>query len=280
MSDKELQELVKVLQRNLAANDISQSTATLSRAKRILLTLDCLVPGPSTPGNVLHLARQVHELGAFISIRQQDPESFTRYYTQLQSFYDLPEDVLPSSDSQQSKVTGLYLMLLLTKGDYADFHTCLESLMVVAGGEEGAKIERDVFISYPVKLEQWLMEGAYDRVWGATKGEGVPSDEFSVFSGILIHTIRSEIASCSEKAYPSLPISNAKNLLFLDSEGAVVEFAESRGWAIKDSKIWFAEAGPEGLEAEQIRKGSEILAASGTVIQNTIGYARELETIV
>jgi 26S proteasome regulatory subunit N12 len=42
---------------------------------------------------------------------------------------------------------------------------------------------------------------------------------------VLIDTIRSEIASCSEKAYTSLPISNAKNLLFLDSEGAVVKFA-------------------------------------------------------
>jgi hypothetical protein len=44
---------------------------------------------------------------------------------------------------------------------------------------------------------------------------------------VLINTIRSEIASCSERAYPSLPIANAKNLLFLDSEGAVVQFAQA-----------------------------------------------------
>jgi hypothetical protein len=40
-----------------------------------------------------------------------------------------------------------------------------------------------------------------------------------------VETIRKEIASCSEKAYASLPVPNAKNLFFLDSEGAVVDFA-------------------------------------------------------
>ena len=82
---------------------------------------------------------------------------------------------------QRSKVTGLYLLLLLTKGDYAGFHTLLEGLEVQAT-EEG--LEGDVFIRYPVMLEQWLMEGAYDRVWGAMKGKGVPSEEFAVFSEV------------------------------------------------------------------------------------------------
>lgn len=94
-------------------------------------------------------------------------------------------------------------------------------------------------------------------------------------SQVLIGTIRSEIASCSEKAYPSLPIPNAKNLLFLDSEGGVVEFAKSRDWVVKDGRIWFPlQQGEEG-DTEK-----DILAASGQVIENTIGYARDLETIV
>ena len=88
-------------------------------------------------------------------------------------------------------------------------------------------------------------------------------------------TIRSEIADCSERAYPSLPISNAKNLLFLESEGAVVEFAQERNWILRDGRIYFpaqAEGGP--------RSEKDILMASGTVIENAIGYARDLETIV
>lgn len=90
-----------------------------------------------------------------------------------------------------------------------------------------------------------------------------------------MHTIRSEIASCSEKAYPSLPITNAKNLLFLDSEGAVVEFAQQRGWVLRDGRIYFPQQQGQGERSEK-----DILVASGQVIENTIGYARELETIV
>lgn len=87
-------------------------------------------------------------------------------------------------------MTGLYLLLLLTKGDYAGFHTVLEGLEVEMGGGGGSKgagaggLEEDRFIGYPVKLERWLMEGSYDRVWGATKREGVPGEEFGVFSEV------------------------------------------------------------------------------------------------
>ncbi|MCJ1475203.1 regulatory particle non-ATPase [Lambiella insularis] len=255
-----------------------QTASLLSKAKLNLLHLNCLVPSSNTPSSLLSLARRTLETGALASIRLQNPEAFTRYYQQLQPFYELPASSYnpKATDEealgQRSKVTGLYLLLLLTKGDYAGFHTLLEGLEVQAQGEG---LERDLFIRYPVMLEQWLMEGAYDRVWGALKGEGVPSEEFAVFSEVLVVTIRSEIASCSEKAYPSLPIPNAKNLLFLDSEGSVVSFAENRGWEVKDGRIYFPLK-----QGQDIRTEKEILLASGQVIENTIGYARELETIV
>ncbi|KAM0805497.1 SAC3/GANP/Nin1/mts3/eIF-3 p25 family-domain-containing protein [Usnea florida] len=251
-------------------------TTLLSLAKRQLLTLNALLPTPTTPPPLLTLARSTLETGALVSIRLQDPDAFTRYVQQLAPFYELaPAAYRPPGDGQRSKVTGLYLLLLLTRGDYAGFHTVLEGLEVEKGGRGGAGLEEDVYIGYPVKLERWLMEGSYDRVWGATKREGVPGEEFGVFSEVLVGTIRSEIASCSEKAYPSLPIANAKNLLFLESEGSVVEFAEGRGWVVKDGRIYFPLQQGEGVRNEK-----EILVAGGQVIENTIGYARELETIV
>ena len=94
---------------------------------------------------------------------------------------------------------------------------------------------------------------------------------------ILTSQIRSEIASSSERAYPSLPLSSTKSLLFLDSEGAVVEFARHRGWTVKDGQIYFPTAGAAaeaGEEAEQDKEMSQM------VIENALGYARELETIV
>lgn len=57
----------------------------------------------------------------------------------------------------------------------------LEGLEASSGREDAG---RDEFIQYPVRLEQALMEGSYDRVWGETKGERVPSEEFGVFSEV------------------------------------------------------------------------------------------------
>lgn len=89
---------------------------------------------------------------------------------------------------------------------------------------------------------------------------------------VLIGTIRKEIASCSEKAYPSIPISDAKSLLFLDSEGSVVKFAQELGWVVKDGRIYFP------VQDDDASRDS--MVTSDQVIENALGYARELETIV
>lgn len=89
--------------------------------------------------------------------------------------------MLPSEKSERAKITGLYLLLLLTKGDYAGFHTELEGLELRTGGGD---IEGDRYLSYPVKLERWLMEGSYDRVWKAMASREVPSEEYGVFSEV------------------------------------------------------------------------------------------------
>ena len=94
-----------------------------------------------------------------------------------------------------------------------------------------------------------------------------------MYEQVLVGTIRSEIADCSEKAYPSLPISSAKNLLFLESEGAVIEFAMQRGWLLRDGRIYFP------TESEAAACSDNVLSAN-SVIENAVGYARELEMIV
>ncbi|EAL92684.1 hypothetical protein KXW98_001081 [Aspergillus fumigatus] len=275
----DLRSLVSELHNALNRKQLDAANNLLSQAKRTLLLQNALIPTPSTPSDLIALAREVLELGALASIRQTDAQGFTRYYQQLQPFYDLERDgagsvKVDTKSSQRSKITGLYLMLLLSMGDSTSFHTVLEGLVEEAS-LQGKRVEDDLYIKYPVDLERSLMEGSYDKVWRETNSERVPSEDFALFSNVLVGTIRSEIADCSEKAYPSLPISNAKNLLFLDSEGAVIEFAQQRGWVLRDGRIYF----PVEPEAAA-RSEKDILVASSTVIENTIGYARELETIV
>ncbi|KIW02960.1 uncharacterized protein PV09_05623 [Verruconis gallopava] len=278
MAEAELRSVSRQLQQALHHNNFQQCQQLLSKAKIALLHLNALIPSPQTPTSHLLAAREMLELGAIVSIRmnnEQSPDSFTRYFQQLQPFYALPKSQLPTEHSQQSRITGLYLLLLLSTGDYGGFHTMLETLEMAKGGATAKGLEDDEFIQYPVRLEQALMEGSYDRVWQETKSSSIPSEEYGIFSSFLINTIRDEIASCSEKAYASVPISNAKNLFFLDSEGAVVQFAQSRGWTVKDGRIYFPHQDKDLLASEK-----DILSASDQVIENTLGYARELETIV
>jgi hypothetical protein len=191
MADNELQSLVRQLHQTLNASNVSNAPSLLSRAKLSLLKINALIPSPQTPQSHLLIAREVLELGALLSIRLQDPDSFTRYFQQLQPFYSLPESILPKERGNGSKITGLYLLLLLSQGDYAGFHTLLETLEVAAQqareqGAGGRGLEDDEFIQYPIRLEQALMEGSYDRVWGETKRERVPSPEFGVFSAVSL----------------------------------------------------------------------------------------------
>ncbi|KAH9904547.1 SAC3/GANP/Nin1/mts3/eIF-3 p25 family-domain-containing protein [Xylariomycetidae sp. FL2044] len=285
MAERTLQQITSQLKSN-PSFPYSEASTLLSRAKIALLQLKAATPTPATPAAHLALARDVYELGALFSIRAKNRDAFTRYVSQLQPFYELPlssgadNNSSSSTDQQRNRVTGLYLLLLLTEGRYGEFHSELEVLSTREGGRAGAAaVEGDRFLGYPIKLERWLMEGSYDRVWKAMKSREVPSEEYGVFSEILTSQIRSEIASSSERAYPSLPLSSTKSLLFLDSEGAVVDFARHRGWTVRDGQIYF----PSAAEAAAAEGGEEPGAEqelSRMVIQNTLGYARELETIV
>lgn len=285
------------------AKDYKKGAQILAQLKLTLLGCNILIPNVSAAPQALCLARDVLETGAVVSINLRDEGAFLRYYAQLQPFYAMAAlEAAPSKN--KNKIMGLYLLLLLTKNNIADFHTTLENM---------PGLEEDVFVRYPVMLERWLMEGSYDKVWQATKSSHVPSDEYAMFSEVgflsfmiggdggwlmdvweqqvLVGTIRSEIASCSEKAYTSLPVSNAKQLLFLESEGAVVKFAvevlcpittttrirchwltstgKQRGWEVRDGRIYFP-----------VEESEKEAMSSNKIIENTIGYAQELETIV
>lgn len=186
MSSQDLPTILRQLHQNISQNNHQTSTTLLTRAKIALLHQNALVPAPQTSEPLLQAAQEVLETGALISIRLQDPAAFTRYFQQLQPFYTLPSS--SGKHSQRSKVTGLYLLLLLSQGDYAGFHTLLEGLDVAANQPQeqdtGKGFEDDEFVQYPIRLEQWLMEGSYDRVWDETNSERVPSEEFAIFSDV------------------------------------------------------------------------------------------------
>lgn len=175
-------ELNQVLQSLKSTSDYKQASALLSKAKILLLKNNALTPSPETPPQLLLAARSIYEIGALTTIRARNPDAFVRYYHQLASFYDLPSETLSAEGSERNKITGLYLLLLLVKGDYSGFHTELEGLEM-----RGVPAEGDKFLKYPVRLERWLMEGSYDQVWRAMSKAEYPSEEFSVFHDVSFH---------------------------------------------------------------------------------------------
>jgi 26S proteasome regulatory subunit N12 len=191
MSDRDLQDILRKLK---SSRDYADIPSLLSKAKITLLKLKALTPTPSTPSSTLLLAREVFETGALLSIRAKDPAAFTRYVHQLTPFYELPSSRLPPTGSEKNKITGLYLLLLLTQGDYAGFHTELEGLELREGRE--SDVEKDRYLGYPIKLERWLMEGSYDLVWKAMASREVPSEEYGVFSEVRCPHLIISLLSC------------------------------------------------------------------------------------
>ncbi|CAJ0647434.1 18004_t:CDS:2 [Entrophospora sp. SA101] len=164
------------------------------------------------------------------------------------------------------------IQLLLPEGELADikqlltapeFHTALENI------EPEQLLEND-YIKHPVHLEQYLMEGSYNKVWNSR--DKVPAPEYLFFIDILMETI-SEIASCSEKAYDNLPLSDAATLLFYNNNNQheVSNFATERGWKInpEEKKIYFT-----------TKDDNQVEIPSFNIIRQSLHYARELEKIV
>ena len=171
--------------RSSPSMNYAEANALLSKAKLSLLRLNALTPSPSAPRDFLPLARETYEHGALFAIRARNPDAFTRYVQQLQPFYELPASTLVPDLPERNKVTGLSLLLLLTQGRYGEFHSELEGLANrEGGGGSGSDVEGDRYLGYPIRLERWLMEGSYDRVWKAMKSSEVPCDEYSVFSEV------------------------------------------------------------------------------------------------
>ncbi|UZJ51600.1 hypothetical protein CBS101457_000920 [Exobasidium rhododendri] len=253
-----------------AYSSSSTSPATLksqlTRAKIELTQSGLLVPSPqdaTTHTSEVVLAREILEMGAFWSLKQRNIESFDRYIGLLRVFYNDLGSSLPSSQSLEP-LLGLSLLRLLSANLISQFHTTLETL-------PPSLVASSPYIQHPVNLERWLMEGSYSKVWRAR--QEVPREEYSYFVEELMGTIRHEIASCEEKAYDSLPLSDAATLLFFNNMQEVLSFANERGWQINPTTqiVHFT---------NKVDLASKDSIPKKATITSNLQFAKELESIV
>ncbi|XP_064484793.1 26S proteasome non-ATPase regulatory subunit 8-like [Ornithodoros turicata] len=208
----------------------------------------------------LLVARDILEVGAQWSIATRDIASFERYMAQLKCYYLDYQDDLPES-SYKYQLLGINLLCLLSQNRVAEFHTELELL-------PAKEIQSNVYISHPVSMEQFLMEGSYNKVF-LSKGN-VPAPSYTFFMDILLDTVRDEMASCVEKAYERISAPEVARMLFLEASKQLDPYAKKRNWSQTNNKFNFS---------TEVKHTDDNIAAEDLAVQ-TIGYARELEMIV
>ncbi|KAL4445895.1 hypothetical protein ABPG77_009094 [Micractinium sp. CCAP 211/92] len=260
------------LQAAFSKGDVTSCKQLLSRLKLELTKLPALPPVYEQSANAqqqLEVARQVLELAVLLAVRQGDEAAFERNYAQLRVYYSDARSLLPPS-SQEAALTGLNLLRLLVANRIAEFHTELEVVPEeVQGAPEVAQV---------VQLEQWLMEGAYNKVLAAR--ESASSEYYRHFLDQLSSTVRDEVASCSERAYESLSVSDAVGLLMLGSKAEVEAYARQHGWEVAGGRITFKPAGGRGSGKDGTAAAPTLAVPAQELIGHCMNYAREVERIV
>ncbi|XP_076169060.1 26S proteasome non-ATPase regulatory subunit 8-like [Ptiloglossa arizonensis] len=210
----------------------------------------------------LHIARDILEIGAQWSIVTKDIPSFERYMAQLKCYYfDYKSELMESAHKYH--LLGLNLLFLLSQNRVAEFHTELELL-------PSDQIQSNVYIGHPLSLEQYLMEGSYNKIFLA-KGN-IPAASYRFFMNILLNTVRDEIGACMESAYAKISIQDASRMLNLTSEKDMKAFALKKNWTLaKDGYFYFNTTS---------EKKTEEPIPSSDLATLAIDYARELEMII
>lgn len=219
-------------------------------------------PAAESDVKELMIAREAYELGCLVSVELEEIEGFERHFALVKSCYADYASVMPASENQH-QLQGLNLLGLLAQSKIAEFHTELELIPIDQ--------RENKFISFPIKLEQYLMEGTYRKVEEAQKG--VPAPSYSYFVSKLSGTVRDSIADSSEAAYQSLPLNDALKMLSMKTAAELSDYAamREREWEVdqENNVVRFREAG-----------GVDLNVPSKRLIIETLSYAKELERIV
>jgi len=235
----------------------------LSQLKLILAEMNFIQAfGENVDSKEIHLARDVLEIGAQCSIAVCDIPSFERYMSQLKTFYfDFQNHI--SESPYKYQLIGLNLLCLLARNRLAEFHTELELL-------NPKIIQSNIYIRHPVSLEQYLMEGSYNKVF-LSKGN-VPSPSYNFFMDILLKTIREEIASCMEAGYKRIMFNEAGSMLCFKSQEELVDFVKERKWVLSSDKFFYFQEKSNDAENQSI--------PANDLVMQMCDYAKELEIIV
>jgi 26S proteasome regulatory subunit N12 len=187
-----------------------QARKTLGQLKIAMTSIPSLFGAPTDSSSPANFAQETQivldafELGAFLSLKVGDMNSFERHIAQAKTIYFDYKLVIPDPKNQ-AVLTGLHLMHLLSQTRIAEFHTALETVSPSLQSHPCIQASPltlffspflaspyPFFTQFPVSLEQYLMEGAYHKILQSRAS--IPSPQFQVFLDMLVSTVRDAIA--------------------------------------------------------------------------------------
>eukprot|EP00276_Gloeochaete_wittrockiana_P004333 CAMPEP_0184645136 /NCGR_PEP_ID=MMETSP0308-20130426/1676_1 /TAXON_ID=38269 /ORGANISM="Gloeochaete witrockiana, Strain SAG 46.84" /LENGTH=267 /DNA_ID=CAMNT_0027073975 /DNA_START=37 /DNA_END=840 /DNA_ORIENTATION=+ len=244
--------------------DASKALSLLAQLKIAMTKFTSLPPSSvqsPTMQQELLFAREVLELATMLSIRMQDLAAIERNVAQLKTYYFDYSALLQLTPSQrQFPILGLNLLRLLAQNRIAEFHTELELI--------SQDHYSNVYIKFPILIEQYLMEGSYNKIVSAR--DDIPADSYRFLMDILLHTVRDEIADCTQKAYEFVPVADMmRTLLMFTSDSEFQTYVKQRGWRLENGLVHFQSKADGRLEVPSLK-----------LITQTLAYAKELERIV
>lgn len=208
----------------------------------------------------LLIARNILEIAVLYSIQVEDVAGFERNMAQLKPYYFDYQPFMPDS-SFKYHILGLNLLFLLSENRVADFHAELELIPF--------ENLSNLYIKHPLSLEQYLMEGCYNKIFLAKAN--VPSPYYTLFMDTLVVTIRNEIANCIDKAFEKIPIDDLAKMLYFKNDVFLTDFIKKKQWTVGSDKCVHLKA--------EIEKEQKKLPDIG-IAEQVIEYARQLEMIV
>jgi len=208
--------------------------------------------------NKVYVTREVLEYLTRYSLAVGDEKSFERFMVQLKTYYFDYGPYLPWS-AHKEPLLGVYFLYLLAENRIAEFHTELERV----------PDHNNQYMKYSIDLEQSKMEGRYNSV--LQKGETCPQGYFyEQFTQKLMDTARQDIADSLEKAYGSLTMAQAKDLLLIQEVQKFDALVHQREWRVEDM---------DTLNFTSQNKDVVCIDAVRLITQN-LAYANEVERII
>jgi 26S proteasome regulatory subunit N12 len=211
----------------------------LINSMRIDLTFFENLP-PTTPVDMREciLAREVYEYATFLSLEKGDIEAFERNFATVKTYYDEFEGILPPSQKKYT-ILGLYLLYLLSFNKISEYHTEIELIPISE--------LNNVFIKVPMSLEQYFVEGSYNKILSSK--QQVPHPAYQFFIDKFVDAIRYEVARSAERAYESIAIKDMSGIFMIKSQDELNMFITQN--SMKDGVEWKVASGRVFFHAEK-----------------------------